>query len=41
VLDPFHVDRGYADLPDQLRSLGADVHRVPAAGTEQPGSPGR
>jgi UDP-N-acetylglucosamine 1-carboxyvinyltransferase len=23
-----HVDRGYADLPAKLRSLGADVHRI-------------
>jgi UDP-N-acetylglucosamine 1-carboxyvinyltransferase len=30
VLDPRHVDRGYADLPGKLRSLGADVERVPA-----------
>ena len=28
VLDPFHVDRGYADLAGQLRALGADVRRV-------------
>jgi UDP-N-acetylglucosamine 1-carboxyvinyltransferase len=28
VLDPYHVDRGYPDLPRQLRSLGADVERV-------------
>jgi UDP-N-acetylglucosamine 1-carboxyvinyltransferase len=28
VLDPYHVDRGYADLPGQLRRLGADVERV-------------
>jgi UDP-N-acetylglucosamine 1-carboxyvinyltransferase len=28
VLDPHHVDRGYADLPAQLRALGADVERV-------------
>ncbi len=28
VLDPFHVDRGYADLAGKLRSLGADVQRV-------------
>jgi len=28
VLDPRHVDRGYADLPGKLRSLGADVSRV-------------
>jgi UDP-N-acetylglucosamine enolpyruvyl transferase len=28
VLDPFHVDRGYPDLPGQLRRLGADVERV-------------
>jgi len=28
VLDPHHVERGYADLPGKLRSLGADVTRV-------------
>jgi UDP-N-acetylglucosamine 1-carboxyvinyltransferase len=28
VLDPFHVDRGYPDLPGQLRRLGADVERM-------------
>jgi UDP-N-acetylglucosamine 1-carboxyvinyltransferase len=28
VLDPYHVDRGYPDLPRQLRRLGADVERV-------------
>ena len=28
VLDPFHVERGYADLPAQLRMLGASVERV-------------
>jgi UDP-N-acetylglucosamine 1-carboxyvinyltransferase len=28
VLDPFHVDRGYADLAGQLQALGADVRRV-------------
>jgi UDP-N-acetylglucosamine 1-carboxyvinyltransferase len=28
VLDPYHVDRGYPDLPSQLRRLGADVERV-------------
>jgi len=28
VLDPYHVDRGYPDLPGQLRRLGADVERV-------------
>jgi UDP-N-acetylglucosamine 1-carboxyvinyltransferase len=27
VLDPYHVDRGYPDLPGKLRSLGADVER--------------
>ena len=30
VLDPFHVERGYADLPAQLRALGADVERLGA-----------
>jgi UDP-N-acetylglucosamine 1-carboxyvinyltransferase len=28
VLDPHHVERGYADLPGKLRVLGADVERV-------------
>jgi UDP-N-acetylglucosamine 1-carboxyvinyltransferase len=28
VLDPFHVDRGYADLAGRLQALGADVRRV-------------
>jgi len=28
LLDPFHVDRGYADLPAKLRALGADVTKV-------------
>ncbi len=28
VLDPRHVDRGYADLPGKLASLGAAVQRV-------------
>jgi len=28
VLDPFHVERGYAELPGQLRALGASVERV-------------
>jgi UDP-N-acetylglucosamine 1-carboxyvinyltransferase len=28
VLDTRHVDRGYADLPGKLASLGADVQRV-------------
>jgi UDP-N-acetylglucosamine 1-carboxyvinyltransferase len=28
ILDPHHVDRGYPDLPRQLRLLGADVERV-------------
>ncbi|HMG26888.1 MAG TPA: UDP-N-acetylglucosamine 1-carboxyvinyltransferase [Acidimicrobiia bacterium] len=28
VLDPFHVDRGYADLAGQLQALGAYVRRV-------------
>jgi UDP-N-acetylglucosamine 1-carboxyvinyltransferase len=27
VLDPRHVERGYADLPGKLRALGADVER--------------
>jgi UDP-N-acetylglucosamine 1-carboxyvinyltransferase len=30
VLDPYHVDRGYPDLPGQLRRLGADVERLDA-----------
>lgn len=29
VLDTGHVDRGYADLPGKLCSLGADVERLP------------
>jgi UDP-N-acetylglucosamine 1-carboxyvinyltransferase len=40
VLDPFHIDRGYADLPGQLRSLGADVRRS-SADEEQPRAGGR
>ncbi|MFO7589439.1 MAG: UDP-N-acetylglucosamine 1-carboxyvinyltransferase [Acidimicrobiia bacterium] len=28
VHDPFHMERGYADLPGQLRALGASVERV-------------
>jgi len=28
VLDPFHVDRGYPDLPGHLRTLGANVERA-------------
>jgi UDP-N-acetylglucosamine 1-carboxyvinyltransferase len=28
VLDPFHVDRGYPDLPGQLCTLGANVERA-------------
>jgi UDP-N-acetylglucosamine 1-carboxyvinyltransferase len=28
VLDPHHVERGYADLPGKLRALGADVERI-------------
>lgn len=27
ILDPHHVERGYADLPAKLRALGADVER--------------
>ena len=30
VLDVRHVDRGYADLPAKLRTLGADVERAEA-----------
>jgi UDP-N-acetylglucosamine 1-carboxyvinyltransferase len=30
VLDPYHVDRGYPDLPGTLRAVGADVGRSPA-----------
>jgi UDP-N-acetylglucosamine 1-carboxyvinyltransferase len=30
VLDPRHVERGYADLPGKLRALGADVERAEA-----------
>jgi UDP-N-acetylglucosamine 1-carboxyvinyltransferase len=29
VLDTHHVERGYADLPARLRTLGADVAREP------------
>jgi UDP-N-acetylglucosamine enolpyruvyl transferase len=28
VHDPHHVERGYADLPGKLCSLGADVQRA-------------
>jgi len=28
VLDPHHIDRGYADLPAKLAALGADIQRV-------------
>jgi len=28
VLEPFHVDRGYRDLAESLRVLGADVERL-------------
>ena len=28
VLDPHHIDRGYADLVPQLQGLGADIERV-------------
>lgn len=28
VLDTFHIDRGYPDLPASLRALGADVDRA-------------
>ncbi len=28
ILDPSHIDRGYADLVPQLRSVGADIERV-------------
>ncbi|MEP6852337.1 MAG: UDP-N-acetylglucosamine 1-carboxyvinyltransferase [bacterium] len=31
VLDVHHIDRGYARLEQQMRSLGADVHRDEAA----------
>ncbi|CAN5167634.1 UDP-N-acetylglucosamine 1-carboxyvinyltransferase [soil metagenome] len=27
VLDPYHVDRGYADFAGRLRALGADIER--------------
>ena len=30
VLDVHHAERGYADLPAKLRSLGADIERGPA-----------
>ncbi len=28
ILDPSHIDRGYADLVPQLKSVGADIERV-------------
>jgi UDP-N-acetylglucosamine 1-carboxyvinyltransferase len=28
ILDPHHVERGYADLPGKLATLGADVQRI-------------
>ena len=28
IFDPHHIDRGYADLVPQLRSIGADIQRV-------------
>lgn len=28
ILDPHHIDRGYADLVPQLQGLGADIERV-------------
>ena len=28
ILDPHHVERGYADLPGKLAALGADVQRI-------------
>ena len=28
VLDPHHIDRGYADLPAKLAALGADIQRA-------------
>jgi len=30
ILEPHHVERGYADLPAKLRALGADIERVDA-----------
>jgi UDP-N-acetylglucosamine 1-carboxyvinyltransferase len=30
VMEPRHIDRGYADFAGRLRSLGADVERVAA-----------
>jgi UDP-N-acetylglucosamine 1-carboxyvinyltransferase len=41
VLDTYHVERGYADLPGQLRALGADVTREPEPEREERGGPGR
>ncbi len=32
IRDVHHVDRGYADFVGRLRSLGADIERVPADG---------
>ena len=28
VHDVYHIDRGYPEFPEQLRSLGAEVERV-------------
>lgn len=44
VLETHHVDRGYADLPGKLASLGADVERLErdtgaAGGTEERATP--
>ncbi|MBW3658475.1 MAG: UDP-N-acetylglucosamine 1-carboxyvinyltransferase [Actinobacteria bacterium] len=38
VRDVHHVDRGYADVVPRLRSVGADVERVPASDVELPAS---
>lgn len=35
VIDPYHVDRGYADFAARLRSLGADVVRAECAPEEE------
>ncbi len=37
VFDTYHVERGYADLPGQLRALGADVTREPEPDREDQG----
>ncbi len=38
IVDTYHVERGYADLPGRLRALGADVTRVREPTREDPGA---